>query len=252
MPVERDLYEGTTGVDVLAMQKDLVAEGYLSPANATGCVSKPARVFRFPRLSTEIATPRARRASEIPRDRAFRAPRARRRAIPPRSPSPTFFKITPEENKRFFDATSQTITTRAVCSVPPRARPFRRCSSSSAFPSTASGVTSSASCSTTPACEPRRRPPRGRSCPPITTAPAPPGPPTAGSTGPCRVASTTPRSRCQSPSGPRLASPSAVTGPACWGGPARGSSPPRSSSRRTPSAGAARCASTRRAAPRLV
>jgi hypothetical protein len=38
MPVERDLYEGTTGVDVLAMQKDLVAEGYLSPANATGYV----------------------------------------------------------------------------------------------------------------------------------------------------------------------------------------------------------------------
>jgi hypothetical protein len=30
--------EGTTGVDVLAMQKDLVAEGYLSPANATGYV----------------------------------------------------------------------------------------------------------------------------------------------------------------------------------------------------------------------
>ena len=26
------------GVDVLAMQKDLVAEGYLSPANATGYV----------------------------------------------------------------------------------------------------------------------------------------------------------------------------------------------------------------------
>ena len=75
-------------------------------------------------------------------------------------------KITPEENKRFFDATSQTITTRAVCSVPPRARPFRRCSSSSAFPSTASGDTSSASCSTTPACEPRRRPPRRRSMPP--------------------------------------------------------------------------------------
>ena len=94
MPVERDLYEGTTGVDVLAMQKDLVAEGYLSPANATGCVSKPARVFRFPRRSTEIVTPRARRASEIPRDRVFRAIRARRRAIPPRSPSPTFFKIT--------------------------------------------------------------------------------------------------------------------------------------------------------------
>ena len=38
MPVERDLYEGTTGVDVLAMQKDLVAEGYLSPANAAGYV----------------------------------------------------------------------------------------------------------------------------------------------------------------------------------------------------------------------
>ena len=30
MPGPRDLYEGTTGVDVLAMQKDLVAEGYLS------------------------------------------------------------------------------------------------------------------------------------------------------------------------------------------------------------------------------
>ena len=45
MPVERDLYEGTTGVDVLAMQKDLVAEGYLSPANATGYVPEPARVL---------------------------------------------------------------------------------------------------------------------------------------------------------------------------------------------------------------
>eukprot|EP00227_Mantoniella_beaufortii_P009098 CAMPEP_0197584160 /NCGR_PEP_ID=MMETSP1326-20131121/6855_1 /TAXON_ID=1155430 /ORGANISM="Genus nov. species nov., Strain RCC2288" /LENGTH=1010 /DNA_ID=CAMNT_0043148485 /DNA_START=142 /DNA_END=3170 /DNA_ORIENTATION=- len=32
----RDLYEGTTGLDVLAMQKDLVAEGYLSPSEASG------------------------------------------------------------------------------------------------------------------------------------------------------------------------------------------------------------------------
>ena len=29
MPRERDLYEGTTGLDVLAVQKDLVAEGML-------------------------------------------------------------------------------------------------------------------------------------------------------------------------------------------------------------------------------
>jgi hypothetical protein len=34
----RDMYEGTTGTDVLAMQKDLVAEGYLSPSDASGCV----------------------------------------------------------------------------------------------------------------------------------------------------------------------------------------------------------------------
>ena len=32
----RDLYEGTTGLDVLAMQTDLVSEGYLSPSEATG------------------------------------------------------------------------------------------------------------------------------------------------------------------------------------------------------------------------
>lgn len=34
----RDMYEGTTGIDVLAMQKELVAEGYLTPSDATGCV----------------------------------------------------------------------------------------------------------------------------------------------------------------------------------------------------------------------
>ena len=42
MPGPRDLYEGTTGIDVLALQKDLVAEGYLTPSDATGCVSRRA------------------------------------------------------------------------------------------------------------------------------------------------------------------------------------------------------------------
>ena len=32
----RDLYEGATGLDVLAMQKDLVAEGFLGRQHATG------------------------------------------------------------------------------------------------------------------------------------------------------------------------------------------------------------------------
>ena len=36
MPMPRDMYEGTRGLDVLAMQKDLVAEGFLSPSEATG------------------------------------------------------------------------------------------------------------------------------------------------------------------------------------------------------------------------
>ena len=200
MPVERDLYEGTTGVDVLAMQKDPVAEGYLSPANATGCVSKPARVFRFPVVPPKLSR---RALEELLRYHAIvrsaRPAPGDARSRP--GPRPQRSSKLPEENKRFFDATSQTITTRAVCSVPPRARPFRRCSSSSAFPSTASGDTSSASCSTTPACEPRRRPPRGRSCPPITTAPAPPGP-TAGSTGPCRRGRSRRATRAKVPPGP--------------------------------------------------
>lgn len=39
MPRERDMYEGTTGLDVLAMQKDLVAEGFLGRQHATGYVT---------------------------------------------------------------------------------------------------------------------------------------------------------------------------------------------------------------------
>ena len=35
----RDLYEGATGLDVLAMQKDLVAEGFLGRQHATGYVT---------------------------------------------------------------------------------------------------------------------------------------------------------------------------------------------------------------------
>ena len=46
MPGPRDLYEGTTGVDVLAMQKDLVAEGYLTPSDATGYVTCATRARR--------------------------------------------------------------------------------------------------------------------------------------------------------------------------------------------------------------
>lgn len=41
MPRERDLYEGTTGLDVLAVQKDLVAEGMLGRQHATGYVAIP-------------------------------------------------------------------------------------------------------------------------------------------------------------------------------------------------------------------
>jgi len=44
----RDLYEGATGLDVLAMQKDLVAEGFLGRQHATGYVTPK----NFPRLST--------------------------------------------------------------------------------------------------------------------------------------------------------------------------------------------------------
>eukprot|EP00982_Pelagococcus_subviridis_P014607 31342-Pelagococcus_subviridis.AAC.46 len=40
MPRPRDMYEGTTGIDVLALQKDLVAEGFLSPRDASGCVHR--------------------------------------------------------------------------------------------------------------------------------------------------------------------------------------------------------------------
>lgn len=39
----RDLYEGATGLDVLAMQKDLVAEGFLGRQHATGYA--PCRFF---------------------------------------------------------------------------------------------------------------------------------------------------------------------------------------------------------------
>ena len=48
MPRERDLYEGTTGLDVLAVQKDLVAEGMLGRQHATGYVAirDPRRVSR--------------------------------------------------------------------------------------------------------------------------------------------------------------------------------------------------------------
>ena len=35
----RDLYEGATGLDVLAMQKDLVAEGFIGRQHATGYVT---------------------------------------------------------------------------------------------------------------------------------------------------------------------------------------------------------------------
>jgi hypothetical protein len=64
----RDLYEGATGLDVLAMQKDLVAEGFLGRQHATGYApfssifpikpgawrtrvpSSPRRVSRVPRI----------------------------------------------------------------------------------------------------------------------------------------------------------------------------------------------------------
>ena len=35
-PMERDLYEGCEGTDVLEIQGDLIAEGYLGPSEATG------------------------------------------------------------------------------------------------------------------------------------------------------------------------------------------------------------------------
>ena len=56
----RDLYEGATGLDVLAMQKDLVAEGFLGRQHATGYVTSEI----FPHLSTTTA--RACLASPIP------------------------------------------------------------------------------------------------------------------------------------------------------------------------------------------
>ena len=71
----RDLYEGATGLDVLAMQKDLVAEGFLGRQHATGYVTSEifsqslhnhrARVSRLssprPRVSARARVPAHRR-----------------------------------------------------------------------------------------------------------------------------------------------------------------------------------------------
>ena len=76
MPRERDMYEGTTGLDVLAMQKDLVAEGFLGRQYATGCVpNRPESVPRFPRLAKD-PLPRPTRAPP-PRTAPPRPPRGR-------------------------------------------------------------------------------------------------------------------------------------------------------------------------------
>ena len=204
---------------------------------------KPARVFRFPRLSTEIATPRARkllRSHAI----AFRAP-APGDARSPRSPSPTFFKCT-RENKRFLTQHRKR-SPPAQCVRSRHARVRSEMQQQFGLPVNGVWDASSASCSTTPACEPRRRPPRGRSCPRYNRTRATGS--TAGSTGQCRVTRLRRRGGAKS-SGPP-ASPSAVTGPACWGGPARNSYR-RGRRQGGRQAQGPRCASTRRAAPRRV
>jgi|AntAceMinimDraft_12_1070368.scaffolds.fasta_scaffold33564_1 hypothetical protein len=93
MPGPRDMYEGTTGLDVLAMQNDLVAEGYLTPSDATGCVSSP--------LHIPTHAPRGRRqytrcdtgpvSSPLARCSFFNAP--------PRAPSNPVGKARPNYNR---------------------------------------------------------------------------------------------------------------------------------------------------------
>ena len=72
----RDLYEGATGLDVLAMQKDLVAEGFLGRQHATGYVTSEI----FPHLSTTIRARVSRLSYPRPRVSArARVPAHRRR-----------------------------------------------------------------------------------------------------------------------------------------------------------------------------